>query len=265
MSLFSLPKEVRLDIWALAYFSQPPRLVALRTKLHDETHDENTFCPRYSPSPAPKVVNICHEARAEAHYQARKAGHLIRLHDGPLSPVPQYTEEFYFRFAVDILYIPLEDERVKHFDDSPEVGLLSHFRRAVDCDTSLLRNVAITQVVSSGFYDGSLSNCLREFPTISRLIMMVPERVWQGQSPKSMFVRAALRILRMYQIDTYLPPGDMEGIAYVDVDFATLVDGELVFIPKENWLDWSEVSHELCRWSDRSQVIRPFENVIYYD
>jgi hypothetical protein len=248
MSLFNLPEELRLEIWALAYFSEPPRLVCLRTRPHDESHKENMFCPRYSPTPRPTVVNICGEARAEAHYQARRAGHLVRLNHGPLFLAP--TEEFYFRFETDILYLPLDDKHVKHFDDSPEVGLLRHFRRAVDCDTSPLRNIAITKVISSGYYDGSLMNCLREFPDVSRLVMMVPEDVWEDAAQKSMFVRAARRILRMYEFDIKLQ-SHVGRIARVNVEFAMLVRGELAYVPKEIWKDWSDVGYELSRRPER--------------
>jgi hypothetical protein len=258
MSMFSLPKELRLNIWALTYFSQPPRLVSLRTR----PHDEKTFCPRYSPTPPPTVVNICREARAEAHYQARKAGHLVRLDHGPLFVTS--TEEFFFRFKTDILYLHLDEDHVKHFDDSPEVGLLRHFRHAVDCDTAPLQNVAITKVISSGYYDGSLMNCLREFPEISRLVMMVPEDVWQDDAQKSMFVRAALRILRMYEFDIRLQSHTGRS-AQVNVDFATLVKGELAYVPKSIWRDWSDAGWELSQRPVRSDDTSRFYSIMNSD
>jgi hypothetical protein len=108
MSISVLPKELRLMVWALAYFNEPPRLVALETKPHDEDHDEYHFCPRYSPSPAPTVVNICQESRAEARYQAIKAGHIVELPTG----VPGHnSDKFYFRIDTDILLLQLEGPR----------------------------------------------------------------------------------------------------------------------------------------------------------
>lgn len=68
-TFFSLPKEVRLQIWALAYHASPPRVVALSTDPHSLP----------SPSPASPIYNVCREARSEARFQARKAGHLISL------------------------------------------------------------------------------------------------------------------------------------------------------------------------------------------
>jgi hypothetical protein len=247
MSLSSLPKEIRLQIWLLVYFAQSPRLVALRTKSHDEAHDETTFCPRYSPTPAPTAVNICHESRGEAYYQARKAGHVIRLHQGRLfnvaSDTPgRFTEEFYFRFEIDILYLPLEDSRVKHFDDSPENGLLRHFRFSVDCDATLLRNIAVTQVIKSGYRDGSLSNTLQEFPHLARIVMIVPDDIEQNQAQKSVFVHAAHRIMTMYNFDMRKQSCDNAKIASVDVDFAKIVKDKLKVVPKEIWRDWSDLS-----------------------
>jgi hypothetical protein len=246
MSLSSLPKEIRLQIWSLVYFAQSPRLVALRTKSHDEAHDENIFCPRYSPTPAPIAVNVCHESRDEAYYQARKAGHIIRLHQGRLFGVAldkpgRFTEEFYFRFETDILYLPLEDSRVKHFDDSPENGLLRHFRFSVDCDATLLRNIAVTQVIKSGYRDGSLSNTLQDFPHLARIVMIVHDDVQRNQSQKSVFVHAAHRIMTMYKFDMRKQLGDNAKLAPVDVDFATIVKDKLEVVPKEIWKDWSDL------------------------
>tara|TARA_R110002003_G_scaffold70_28_gene6569 strand:- start:2078 stop:2881 length:804 start_codon:yes stop_codon:yes gene_type:complete len=244
MSISLLPKELRLQIWTLAYFAEPPRLVTVRTKPHDEDHDERSLCPRYSPSPAPTVVNVCHEARAEAYYQARKAGHIVCLRYGPLD-IPsrehlRFTEEFYFRFETDILHLRLEDEDedVQHLDDSPEVGLLPHFRLAMDCDASLLRNIAITKVIWSGYRDGSLSNTLRMFPHISHMIMMVPEEVLEQKSQKPIFVRAVRRIVTLYKIDMRRQSGDLDGTIPVDVDFATLTAGKLAIVPRQTWRRW---------------------------
>jgi hypothetical protein len=239
MSLFCLPKEIRLVIWSLVYFSQSPRLVKLRTKSHDENHDEQTFCPRYSPTPAPTVVNICQEARAEAEFQAHRAGHIVQLKRDPLFAASQEllpsAEEFYFRFETDILYVPLEDEHVQHFDDSPEIGFLSHFRTATGCDASLLRNIAVTQVVSSGYHDGSLTNCLRDFPNISRIIMVNPKETWESEPHKELFVRRARRIVKLYSIDRTLQSLPLLTAPRLNMEVATISRGELALVPKDMW------------------------------
>ncbi|KAH7396665.1 hypothetical protein DE146DRAFT_590578, partial [Phaeosphaeria sp. MPI-PUGE-AT-0046c] len=243
MSLFSLPKELRLEIWSLVYFSQAPRLVALRTRPHNTNHSEGTLCPRYSPSPAPTVANICHEARSEAYHQARKVGHLVRLPYDRCFAVDQEivepVEEFFFRFEIDILYLPLEDAHLEHFDDSPDTGMLRHFRQAIECDTSLLRNIAVTQVVISGFQDGSLSNTLREFPNITRIIMMIPEGIYQyPKSERAKFVRAGQRIITMYEVDMSYQLQNDSRTGHIFMDVATLFKGNLAIVPHGMWKDW---------------------------
>lgn len=244
MSLSLLPKEIRLQIWALAYFNEPPRLVALETKPHNEDHDEEYFCPRYSPSPAPLMVNLCHESRAEVRYQALKANHIVVL---PSGVTGGSCDEFYFRIDVDILLLQLEGPRAKHYDDSPEVGLLSHFSIATGYDAKMLQNVAVTKVILSGFRDGSLSNVLRDFPKISRMVMMLTEDVWKDGMEKELFVRAASRIVRMYKLDLMARArniGETFRAHPFDVDFARLLHGQLHIVPKDVWRDWSDGGDE---------------------
>lgn len=244
MSISLLPKELRLQIWSLAYHNEPPRLVALETKPHAESHDETHFCPRYSPSPAPTVVNICHESREEARYQAIKADHIVEL---PSDIPGTGGGGFYFRLDTDILLIQLEGKRVKHYDDSPEVGLLAHFRRATGCNPEQLQKVAVTKVILNGFRDGSLSNVLREFPKISHMVMMLTEDIWEKDMEKELFVRAAARIVRMYKLDL-MNQASSQGKTFkphpFDVDFARLRHGQLDIVAKDIWRDWSDGGDE---------------------
>jgi hypothetical protein len=240
MSISLLPKEIRLQIWALAYYNEPPRLVALETKPHDENHDEMHFCPRYSPSPAPTVVNICHESREEARYQAMKANHIVELP----SDIPGTGRgEFHFRIDTDILLLQLEGKRVKHYDDSPEIGLLAHFRRATGCNPQELQKVAVTKIILNGFRDGSLSNVLRDFPKISHMVMMLTEDIWEDDLEKELFVRAAARIVRMYKIDL-MNQATSQGKTFkphpFNVDFAKLRHGQLDIVSKEVWSERSD-------------------------
>ncbi|KAH7383316.1 hypothetical protein BKA66DRAFT_93762 [Pyrenochaeta sp. MPI-SDFR-AT-0127] len=240
MSIFDLPKEIRLHIWTHVYFSQAPRLVTLATSPHDENHTEDTFCPRYSPTPAPTAVNICHESRAEAHYQAIKAGHIVKL---PYEHESTCSQEFYFRFDTDILYLQLAGARIKHFDDSPEIGLLAHFRHATGCAPASLQKIAITKVLLYGQFDGSVSNVLREFPSISHMIMMVPESIRDNSPEKTAFVHAARRIVMMYRFDLEHRAGNI-GEQFNPypflVDFATLgSENELRIVPRKIWREWS--------------------------
>jgi hypothetical protein len=234
MSISVLPKEIRLQIWALAYFNEPPRLVTLETKPHDEDHDEYHFCPRYSSSPNPKVVNVCQESRAEAHYQATKAGHIVEL---PTGLAGYSSDRFYFRINTDILLLQLEGPRVKHFDDSPEAGLLAGFSAATGCNPKLLRIVAITKVILNGFRDGSLSNVLRDFPKISRMVMMLTDEIWNNDHEKEMFVRAAARIVRMYKLDLMNHASSM-GKTFKPHPF------DVDIVPKDVWKEWSDGGDE---------------------
>lgn len=255
MSLHLLPRELRLHIWALAYHREPPRLVAIETLPHICHHDETTFCPRYSPSPAPTVANLCQEARAEARFQATKAQHIVRLSS---EAVTTQSEDFYFRCSTDILYLNLEGDHVKHYDDSPETGLLAHFREAIGCDPTLLRKIAVTKVIVHGFKDGSLSNVLRDFPNISSMVMMVTDDVWENELQKEIFVRAAARIVRMYKLDLMIRArdiGDTFKARPFDVEFARCKKGLLEVIPPDVWRGWSDGGDD---WATLDATVDPF-------
>lgn len=246
MSIFSLlPKEIRLHIYSFAYFSEPPRLVTLRTKTHDDQHAEDVFCPRHSPSAAPVVTNICHEARAEAERLARRARDLICLP----SPLDAKPEEFYFRLDTDILYLDLEHGNDKHFDDSPDAGLLAHFLEAEGCDATLLKKIAITQIVRVAFVDGALSNCLRDFPNIEHLIMVVDPKDMRTPQEKERFVFAARRIITQYRLDMRIR-AKARGEVYVhgerslDLDFAVKSGRSLEMMSKSVWTDWAELEKD---------------------
>jgi hypothetical protein len=241
MSFNLLPKELRLQIWAAAYFTQPPRFVSLRTRPHDETHDEATFCPRYSPTPSPTISYVCRESRAEAQYQAQKAGHVVQL-PSPLAPPPR---EFIFRFGVDVLLVDFTQEA--HFDDSPESGFLVHFRQAHGCDPTALTAVAITKVHTTKT-DGSICNCIRDFPRLSRLVFVASPPDLASVAAKADFVRTAANVAGMYEFDMLVHYPDRHwalskdsvGLETVlDVDFAVQKAGEIILLPAEEWHSWA--------------------------
>lgn len=94
LSSVSIPKlnyDIRAMVWTLSYKAEPPRIVEIRTKKHQrcEEHKEH-WCPRYSPSPAPAVVNICQEARLEAQKIASNSGHLFLFGHQPSASSPIY-------------------------------------------------------------------------------------------------------------------------------------------------------------------------------
>jgi hypothetical protein len=189
------------------------------------------------------VTNLCHESRAEAHYQAARANHIVKLPTDLEGP----CDEFHFRIETDILLLQLDGPRIRHYDDSPEVGLLAHFSAATGCDPKALQHVAITKVILNGFRDGSLSNVLRDYPNISRMTMMLPEDVWDNDMEKELFVRASARIVRMYKLDL-MNHARTRGETFkphpFDVDFARLHKGLLDIVPKELWRDWSDGGDE---------------------
>ncbi|KAF3006557.1 hypothetical protein E8E13_006250 [Curvularia kusanoi] len=245
MSISNLPKEIRLRIWELAYLNEPPRLVTLQTKWHDDQHGEDVFCPRHSPSPAPAVTNICQEARAEARFRARRAKDLICL-PSPLDPNP---ERFYFRLDVDILYLDLEHGSDKHFDDSPDAGLLAHFLDADGCDATLLKKVAITQIVRVAFVDGALSNCLRDFPNIELIVMVVDPKDMRTPQEKERFVFAARRIITQYRLDMRISAkarGEVyvHGERHLNLDFAIKKGKTLEVLDKSVWQNWAELEKD---------------------
>ncbi|OAL52346.1 hypothetical protein IQ07DRAFT_368806 [Pyrenochaeta sp. DS3sAY3a] len=244
MSMSKLPKEIRLQIWTLAYFSQAPRLVAIETHQHDEFHSKDTFCPRYSPTPAPTVFNICQESRAEAHFQALKAGHVVRL---PYAASPDFFSDFYFRWDVDILFLSTTGPRVGHLDDSFEVGLLAHFREASagTPTATALRNVSITDPDWTSYRYGGLS----DFPNIARVIMMVDRGCLDGDVlQRTRAVGAAKRTVLMYRYALTME-AKKRGVEYKAppfvLDFAILgTAGELQIIPREEWREWGNTGDE---------------------
>lgn len=259
MSFCLLPKEIRFRIYLNMYLDEPVRLVSLRTKPHDENHDENYFCPRYSPSPAPLVTNICSEAREEVKHQAKLRGQLIQLPIGdPSIENPHLSKPFFLRFDKDILYLQLDDAHTSHHDDFPDNGMLPHFRQAVGCDPSALREIAITKVVWSGYRDGSFSNSLRDFPNIQRMIMTVPIEARADPAKKIMFVRAARRIVTLYKFDIRMQKGDHAGPLAVDVDFATINQGRLETMSKGKWKDWSDMGID---WVERDSPSSFYESM----
>jgi len=101
-----LPIELRLKIWAFCYLlSQPPRIVEVRTRDHDNCPSHEGFCPRYSPTRKHPLVNTCHESRAVARSEALKAGHLI--FSSPSSTSPR-EDIIIFNPLSDLLYLPTE-------------------------------------------------------------------------------------------------------------------------------------------------------------
>jgi 2EXR family len=93
-----LNHDVRLIIWRALYAAQSPRIVEIRCQ-HDCSKKHKDWCPRYSRSPPPVVVNVCQESRHEAQRVARRAGHLVFFSKQPQLP------PIYFNPDIDTLLL----------------------------------------------------------------------------------------------------------------------------------------------------------------
>lgn len=132
-SRLKLNVEVQLMIWAYLYAAGPKRIVEVRTAKHKsgKSHRKGWFT-RYSPTPAPLVVNTCNEARNEAKRTALKAGHILFATKQPKSLHP-----IYFDPAIDTLYVRNEKEHWMR----GRSGIMAQLQRA--WNPQLLRELAI--------------------------------------------------------------------------------------------------------------------------
>jgi 2EXR family len=168
---FSCPPKLNLDvrliIWRLLYAIETPRLVEIRTSKHGECDDhQQGQCPRYSPSPSPIVVNICHEARREAQRTALKAGHILFP-----TTQPENSPPIYFNYAVDTLYLRKEGEYWIR-DWWASAGVLNQLKQ--QWRPELLRVLAIELEP----YDRASSNIdlykdLKDFPNLEEVIFII--------------------------------------------------------------------------------------------
>jgi len=158
-----LDLEIRFMIWRLAYTLQGPRIVEVRTKKHNDCGNHQGWCPRYSPSPAPTIVNVCSEAREEVRKMAQRAGHLLfaTASDSP---------SIYFNPAIDTLYVPNEKEYWIR-DWGPE-GILTQFKK--EHQPEILRLLAIgLDPVERGTSTRSLESDLDDFQQLEEIIFVV--------------------------------------------------------------------------------------------
>lgn len=96
----SLSLELRQAIWAFFYTTQDVCVVEVRTAKHDHYSQDHDWCPRFSPSPRPIIVNLGHEARSIGYDAARCAGHLIFQNTQGTC-----TSDIYFNPEIDTLFV----------------------------------------------------------------------------------------------------------------------------------------------------------------
>lgn len=160
-----LHREIRLMIWTQLYQDQDARLVEIRSIKDCDNHDGP--CPRYSPTPPPAVVNICHEARSDALQIARQAGHLLFFDTQPdLSPI-------YFNPAIDTLYV--RNEKSVWIRDFRPVGILTQLYQ-VHWHSGQLRSLAIElEPVNRATSGHMMEKDLRRFRDLKELVFVARE------------------------------------------------------------------------------------------
>jgi hypothetical protein len=159
-----LNEDVRRLLWTLLYRDEPPRLVEVQTAKHDCHHGVH-YCPRFSPSPRPTVVNICREARDEANRIARIAGHIIFDTHFATSPI-------YFKREIDTLYVP--NEKDNWIRDFYPPGILTQFKREHSPE-SVSRLALGLDPVFRGTSVLSLRLDLQDFVALRDLIFIIKE------------------------------------------------------------------------------------------
>jgi hypothetical protein len=169
-TLFSdFPTEIRLEIWRHAFDFQGPRTVEVRTRPHVCTGHKG-WCPRYSPSALPTLMETSLEAREVARGLARAAGHVFFA-----SRLTYRGDDIFLNPAIDTLYIPDEkDPWVRGMD-----GLLTQFQEMHRTDK--VASFA-TDLKLYGQQGGSVRLDLACFENLRHLVLVVPELnegVWQ--------------------------------------------------------------------------------------
>jgi hypothetical protein len=275
MSFAALPKELRLQIWALAYHAQPRRYVTLRTHPHPTSHPETTFCPRSSPTPPPTTAHVCRESRAETLFQARKNGHLIHLPlplltPDPTSPTPP-PRPFYFRFDTDVLLYnapppprpskPPHAPTHTHFDSSPESGFLPHFLHAAGglSPATSLTHFALTHVPTL-CTDGSVSNCVRNFASLRRILFVAAPSDIATAQQRMAFLRIAIGVVGLYEFDLGLKhPGHEHERVWFDICVRRGDGGDVEVLPVAEWRAWATPTAE---WG---MSFCPTQPAVYWD
>ena len=155
--------EVRLMIWRYLYAVEPPRIVEVQTAKHKSGKGHRkSWCTRYSPSPAPLVVNICNEARYEAKKIALTAGHILFA-----TTQPKTLQPIYFDPDIDTLYVRNEKE---HWIRG-RTGILTQLQRA--WNPKLLRELAIEiDPIERATNDQTFRHDLEDFPNLEKVVFV---------------------------------------------------------------------------------------------
>lgn len=168
--LFStLAVELRLKIWAYAFLSREPQIVAVSTLKHDCSNHEG-WCPRYLSSPPPALVNVCHESRQIAYEGAVKTDQLHFI--SPLNPGIDSSKPagIIFNPQSDILYVPSTNSPWSLFTERSPSGILAEVRSSPTLQS--LRFLALNMNSNGSkmrLHDsGNLSRSLEEITFVAK-------------------------------------------------------------------------------------------------
>jgi 2EXR family len=178
-TLFSA--ELRLIIWHLIYDLQMPRLVEVQTAPHENCNSHRGFCPRFSPSPSPIIVNICQESRRVAFEIATTSNHLF--FSTPSSP------PIFFNPEIDTLYVPDEKSTWIRGPD----GILTQLKAELGPNSI---RVLAADLNPYGMQEGSMKADMKEFVGLREYILVVPE-LTEGDIERFKAAERALERLKL--------------------------------------------------------------------
>lgn len=163
--------ELRLQIWRHAVVLQKPRVVELCTVPHekcDNLSHGGGFCPRFSPSPAPVLVNVCRESRQVVYERAETEGWLfLNLNqEQPDSESKSSEKKIVFNPEIDTLYVADEKE---HWIRGPE-GILTQLKPWHD----LIRFLA-SDLNRYGLQSGAMRGDIKLFHHLKAYSLVVKE------------------------------------------------------------------------------------------
>ena len=163
----NLSLELRQAIWALVYGTQVARVVEVATTEHTPCNSDHDWCPRFSPSPRPVLVNVCHEARSTAHNIAQRVGHLI------FPPAQDTgTTDIYFNPEIDTLFV--RNDKNHWIRDWGREGILTQMWKMHHPES--LRSLAIElEPLSRATMPWSLHVDLSYFTQITDVIFVVKQ------------------------------------------------------------------------------------------
>jgi len=176
--------DIRVMIWKQSYEIEPPRIVEIDTEKHGNCNEHTkSWCPRYSPSPPPAIVNVCHETRYEAQRLAKIKGHLLFFSSQPNLP------PIYFNPAKDTLYVRNSKEYWIR-DWWGGNGILTQLK--LSWQPELLRFLAIElDPINRATRRGTFEGDLKDFQNLDLAIYVVAKQdekmthlvQWRSHSP----------------------------------------------------------------------------------